>query len=119
MKANLTNILSRIYDSTKDYVNLRQDLFKLSILKSLTKISTALVTVFTLILAGTILLVVACATFVVWYGDKTQDFVGGLLLVTGVVFLISVFLYLFRKKIFHSLFLKLYSGIIFDDDDNE
>lgn len=119
MRSNLTNIISRIFDSTKDYVNLRQDLFKLTILKNLTKISTALVTVFTFILAGTILLVVACATFVVWYGDKTQDYVGGLLVVLGVVFLISIFLYFFRKKIFHSLFLKLYSGIIFDDDDKD
>ena len=119
MKAHLTNILTRICDSTKDYVNLRQELFKLTTLKNITRLSTALLTVFTFVLAGTILLIVASATFIVWYGRQSQDYLGGLLIVMGVVLVFSVVLLIFHKKIFNSLFIKLFSGIIFDDDDED
>ena len=119
MKAKNVNILSRIFDSAKDYVNLRQELFKLNMLKNMTKISTVLVTVFTFILAGTILLIFASATFVVWYGSRSNDYTGGLLIVLGIVVFFSILLFVFHKRIFNSLFIKLYAEIIFEDDDED
>ncbi len=119
MKAKNVNVLARIFDSAKDYVNLRQELFKLNILKNMTKISTVLVTVFTFILAGTLLLIFAFATFVVWYGSRSNDYTGGLLIVLGIVVFFSIILFVFHKRIFNSLFIKLYAEIIFEDDDED
>ena len=119
MKNQLTNNFTGLKDSVKDYLNIQVDLAKLSLLEKMTKISVSLTVILTFILAGSIMFLFSAAAFVVWYGNQYQDYVTGLLIVMGVVFLMTLVFYFSRTSIISSFFLKTFSKIIIDDDEDD
>lgn len=119
MKTNLSNNFAGLRDSAKEYINLKLDLAKLSVLEKMTEISVFLTKLLGFILAGTILFLFAAATFVVWYGDQYDDYVAGLLIVMGIVFLLTLLFFFFRNAVITSFFLKTFSKILIEDDDED
>ncbi len=119
MKTNLSNNFTGLRDSAKEYIDLKFDLAKLSVLEKITKFSVFLTILMAFILAGTILFLFSAAIFVVWYGKQYGDYVTGLWIVMGAVFLLALLFYFFRNVLITSFFLKTYTKIIFDDDEDD
>jgi hypothetical protein len=116
---NLSNNFAGLRDSAKEYLDLKIDLAKLTMLEKMTKISVFLTVFLAFILFGTILFVFSAAAFVVWYGSQHQDYVSGLLIVMGIVIAIALLFYFFRNSVITGFFLKTFSKILIDDDEDD
>jgi uncharacterized membrane protein len=119
MKTNLSNNFKGLRDSAKEYISLKLDLARLSVLEKLTKISVFLTVLLAFILAGTLLFLFSTTVFVVWYGNNYGDYISALWIVIGIVFLLAVLFYFFRNAVVTTFFLKTYSKILIDDDEDD
>lgn len=116
MKLDLISNFNIIQTHLKEYLNLRLQLVKLSVLEKVTKISVFITSLMVIILAVSIFFVFASAAFVVWYGSRTQDYLTGLLIVMGIVVFLMVIFFLLRRTIVESFFIKTFSSILLEND---
>jgi hypothetical protein len=119
MKTNLSNNFEGLRNSAKEYINLKLDLAKLTALEKLTKISVFLSVLLAFILAGTMLFLFSATAFVIWYGNHYDNFIEGIWIVTGVIFLLAILFYFFRNAVITSFFLKTFSKILMEDDEDD
>lgn len=118
MGEKLTNNLTELSDSVKQYFHVKIDLIKLLLLR---KISKSLSFVFELLIITLLLMLFAAfaaTAFILWYGLTYNDYLTGVLIAAGfMLFLLVVFL-MIRKKLFGSVFLSKISNIIFEEDED-
>lgn len=119
MKMNLSNNITVIQNLVTEYLSLKLELVKLSVLEKITKITIFLTSLMVIILAINIFIIFASAAFIVWYGANYQDYLTGLLIVMGFVVLMMVIFFLFRRTIFESFFLKTYSSILLEKENDD
>lgn len=120
MKTNLSNNFSELESSIKDYLKIHLQIAKLSMLEKLVKITIFTISSIVLMLASTLLFFFAAAAFVIWYGSNYQDYLTGLFIVMGIVVLITLLFYVFRRVFVESYVIKTLSSILLQDetDDN-
>jgi len=119
MNNRLANNIAELNESVKLYLQARLDLVKLLLLKKATNSLTFLFGSLVIILLSAIIVAFAGAAFVVWYGASYNNYLEGVLLITGFFLLVLVLFIVFRKKFLTSIFLSNLSEIIFDDDEDE
>ena len=118
MKTNLSNNFSDLNKTIQDYVKVRIDLVKLSVLEKGTKITVFLISTMVFILIGSIFFIFSSAAFVVWYGNQFHNYLTGLIIVIGVIILLGFFFYLSRRTFITSSVIKNLSSILFEHDDD-
>lgn len=119
MNMNLSNSITVIHNLVTEYLNVKLQLVKLSILEKMAKIAIFLTSLVVVILGITIFFIFAAATFVVWYGVQYQDYLTGLIIVMGSIIVLIVTFILLRRKIFETFFLKTFSSILLDKEDED
>lgn len=117
MKSNLSDNFHELNQSVQDYLKVRLDLVKLTLLEKMTKISVFLISTVVFILLGMIFFLFATTAFVVWYGNQFQDYLTGLFIVTGVVVLIGLLFLLLRKSLITTTIIQRLSSILFEEDE--
>ncbi|MCW0483044.1 hypothetical protein N2K84_09910 [Prolixibacteraceae bacterium A06] len=117
MKSNLSDNFHELNQSVQDYLKVRLDLVKLTLLEKMTKISVFLISTVVFILLGMIFFLFATTAFVVWYGNQFQDYLTGLFIVTGVVVLIGLLFLLLRKSLITTTIIQKLSSILFEEDE--
>ncbi|MFA5588299.1 MAG: hypothetical protein WC987_05990 [Mariniphaga sp.] len=119
MSKDIRSNLGELNDSLKEYVQIKIDLFKLSLLEKSTKFTSYLF-VFRIVLKFAILIIgFAAATFAVWYGETHDDLVGGLLIATGALIVLALVFIIFRKQVVTNSILRNFSEILLEDEDNK
>lgn len=119
MSDRITENITGLNDSVKDYLNARLDLLKLLLLKKSTQSLSLLFSLLIFILLVTIILIFAGAAFTFWYGETFNNYLDGALLAIGFFVVISVLLLVFRKRILTSVFLKNISEILYEENEIE
>lgn len=119
MSDKITDSISGLNDSVKDYIQVRIDLYKLLLLKKTTQSMSFLFGMLIAILMGTIILIFAGAAFTFWYGRTFNNYLNGVLIVIGFFLLATVLILIFRKKILTAVFLKNISEILYEEDELE
>ena len=119
MSNNLSNSFSDLSDTAKKYIHARIDLVKLTVLGKITRSTSFIVSSLVIILLGMLVLLFSLAAFVVWYGQVYHDYLTGLLLAIGILVVVAILFMVFRKQLITSTVLRMYSSILFEDDDEE
>lgn len=119
MSNKLKKNISKLNDSTKEYLQTKVDLIKVSLLEKSTKLVSFLISMWILVSILIWILGFAGAAFAVWYGKTYHNYTEGLLIAGGIMLLIALLFIALRKKIVTTSVLQHFSEIIFDDENNE
>lgn len=119
MSRNLSDSLGELNEASRKYIQTRVEMIKLTILGKATQITTHLVSSFILTMVGVLILFFGLSAFVVWYGQVYHDYLTGLLLVLGLLVFLMLLFALFRKQLITSFVLRIYSSMLFDEDEEE
>ncbi len=114
-KSDLSQNLAAIIDVLKDYLHVKLDLFKLDILQRTSKAGIFLFTFYSVVIAIFAIAVFLLFSFSFWYGEKTGSLSQGFLLSAGILFLIMILMFLFRRVLFGRILIKNISKILFSD----
>lgn len=117
-KTELSDNFSAISDVIKGYINSRIDLFKLGLLQKYTKAGVSLLTSVSVIISAFAAFIFLMFSFSFWYGNKTGRLDQGFLISAGFFALILVIVIVFRKAIFSRNLIKVFSSILFTDEEN-
>lgn len=118
MRNDLTKNIAELSGSVKNYVETRIDLLKLSLLKKTTRFATYLFSVLIVVLFGTLILTFIAAAFAVWYGQTYNNYVDGVLIAAGCLFIIGAAIILLRKVFITSSVIRNFSEIMFEEEEN-
>ena len=119
MSDKLTKNIAGLNDSVKQYVQARIDLVKLQLLKKVSQSLSFIFGLFVFILIAVLVLMFSGAAFAFWYGNTYNNYLEGVLIVVGFLVLISVLFLLLKNKILTSVFLRNFSEILFEDENNK
>jgi hypothetical protein len=99
MSNDLTKKISKLNDSTKEYLQTKIDLIKVSLLEKSTRLTSFLINIWIIVSLFILIFGFAVATFAVWYGKTYNNYIEGLLIACGLVLFVMILFVLFRKKI--------------------
>ncbi len=118
MSKDLSDNIADLSSSVKGYVQARIDLVKLSLLKKILGFATYLFSVLIIVLFSTLVLAFMAAAFAVWYGETYNNYVDGVLIAAGCLFVIGAVFILLRRRIITSSVIQNFSEIMFDEEGN-
>jgi nitrate reductase NapE component len=118
MSNDLSKNIAELSGSVKNYVQTRVDLLKLSLLKKTSRFATYLFSVLIVVLFATLILAFVAAAFAVWYGQTYNNYVDGVLIAAGCLFVIGAVIILLRKVIITSSVIQNFSEIMFEEEEN-
>ncbi len=118
MSKDLSDNIADLSSSVKGYVQARIDLVKLSLLKKISGFATYLFSVLIIVLFSTLVLAFMAAAFAVWYGETYSNYVDGVLIAAGCLFVIGAVFILLRRRIITSSVIQNFSEIMFDEEGN-
>jgi multisubunit Na+/H+ antiporter MnhB subunit len=117
MSNDLSKNIAELSGSVKNYVQTRVDLLKLSMLKKTSRFATYLFSVLIVVLFATLILAFVAAAFAVWYGQTYNNYVEGVLIASGCLFVIGAVFILLRKTLITSSVIKNFSEIMFEEEE--
>jgi hypothetical protein len=118
-KNDLSESLSEIRSIINEYLNARLDLIKLSLLQRITRAGTYLLTFVSILVSVFAMTIFLMFSFSYWYGDNYGSHAGGFLISAGFYLLLLILIYTLRKIVFSRNIIKIFSNIIFNDDEND
>ena len=116
MSNDLKKDIAKVNDAAQEYLKVKVELLKVSLLAKLTNITAALINIWLISTFIIWILTIAAAGFIVWYGQTYHNYLMGFLLSGGFLILILLLFIIFRRRIITNPVLRNYSEIIFDDD---
>ena len=116
MKSDLSNSITELQKTVRDYLITQVDIVRLSFLEKLTKIAVFFISSVVFLVIGTLIFVFAALTFVVWYESLYGNYLTGLLIVLGAVVALGILFIIFRNNFVTSRVLKKISTIILELD---
>ena len=116
---DLSDNLSRITEALKGYFNSRIDLLKLDLLQKTSRAGVYLLTFISVMVSILAVTVFLMFSFSFWYGDKTGNLAEGFLISAAFFLLVLILVYLLRKAIFSRTLIKVFSQILFSEEDNQ
>ena len=117
-KTNLSENLSGITDVLKVYIGTKVDLLKLGLLQKITRAGVYLLTFVSVIVSVFALTLFLMFSFSFWYGSVTGNLAEGFLISAAFFLVILILIFLFKKSIFSRNLIKIFSQILFTDDEN-
>ncbi|MFO7575350.1 MAG: hypothetical protein R6W67_09355 [Bacteroidales bacterium] len=118
-KTELSENFSRISDVLKDYLNSRIDLLKLGLLQKFVSAGVYLLTAVSVFISAFAACIFLMFSFSFWYGNRTGNLDQGFLISAGFFALIIVLVIVFRKTIFSRNLIKVFSNILFTDEEED
>ncbi len=115
---DLSENLARITEVLKVYIGTKVDLLKLGLLQKLTRAGTYLLTFVFLIVSVFAVTIFLMFSFSFWYGDVTGNLSQGFMISAAFFLFILFLIYLSRKLIFTRNLTKVFSEILFSEDDD-
>jgi hypothetical protein len=100
-----------------EYIRLNVDLLKVNSTEKLAKLASFLLLLSLFFILVLIIVFFASIAFILWYGKETGSAYVGALIVTGAYFLIAMFAYMLRKRLFIIPITREISKIIMEDTD--
>ena len=118
-KKNLGEQFKSLSGDTREYLQLRLELFKLTATEKLAMVvSSLIISVIILFLVGLIVIFLSFA-FIYWFGADVGPWCGGALIVAGFDILVGILVFIFRDPLFINPLVSKMSNIILEDDDDE
>ncbi len=108
---------AKTLEDLKEYINLRYDLLRLSLLEKLSKVISMLLIIIVSIMLAMMILIHFSFALVYKLSEIWDSKIYAFLCVGGIYLLIGIILYIFRKNIFVNPLVKQLSGILFDESD--
>ena len=118
MSNKFNDNISELNESVKELVQVKIDLFKLSLLKKLTKFFSHLFSYMVIILFSALILMFGTAAFSIWFGETQGSMVNGFLIGTGFMVLLGIIFIVFRKRILTNSLLNRFSDSLFQEKDD-
>ncbi len=118
-KNPLSENLTEITAAVKSYINARIDLLKLTLLQKITKAGTFMLTFVSVLVSLFSVMIFLMFAFSFWYGQKTGNLAQGFLISAGIFLILLVLIYLLRRVIFSNTLVKIFSNILFSDEDQK
>ncbi len=115
MSKDLTDSLDQLNGSVRNYVKVKLDLIKLSIVEKAAKVISVLYILAVVMFFFLLIIAVGVAAFAVWYGETYNDYVGGLLFAGGGLIFITFLLVLIGKKMLSNAIIRAFAGKMFVD----
>ena len=116
-KTDLLENFSGITETLKTYIGTKLDLLKLGLLQKSTRAGTYLLTFISVILSIFAIAIFLMFSFSFWYGDVTGNLSQGFLISAAFFLFILLLIYLLRKVIFSRSLIKVFSQILFNEDE--
>jgi hypothetical protein len=118
-KNKLSENLAEITAALKSYVNTRFDLMKLTLLQKITRAGTYMLSFVSILVSLFSILIFLMFAFSFWYGEKTGSLSTGFLISAGIFLVLMIVIFLLRKSIFSNPLIRIFSHILFTDEDNK
>ncbi|HYW97047.1 MAG TPA: phage holin family protein [Bacteroidales bacterium] len=118
-KNALSENLAEITAAIKSYVNTRFDLLKLTLLQKITRAGTYMLTFVSVLVSLFSILIFLMFAFSFWYGERTGSLSEGFLISAGIFLLLLIILFLLRRVIFSNTLIRIFSHILFSDEDDK
>ncbi len=115
MSKDLTDSIEQLNGSVRNYIQVKLDLIKLTILEKAAKIISVIYVLFVIMFFFLLIIATATAAFAVWYGETYNDYVGGLLIAAGGLFLITILLVVIGKMLLSNTIIRTFSGMMFKE----
>lgn len=116
-KNALSENFAEITSAVKKYINARIDLLKLTLLQKITRAGTYMLTFVTVLVSLFSILIFLMFAFSFWYGEKTGSLSTGFLISAGFFAVLMIIIFLLRKVIFSNTIVRIFSHILFSDED--
>jgi magnesium-transporting ATPase (P-type) len=116
--SDLSQNLSKITDVLKEYLNTKVDFVKLGLLQKITKAGTYLLTFVALLVSIFAIALFLMFSFSHWYGEETGNLAMGFLLSSAFFLVVLIVIYLARNILFTRNLIKIFSRILFSEDEN-
>jgi ABC-type multidrug transport system fused ATPase/permease subunit len=109
--------LDKTVDNIKSYVNLRSELFKITVFERIAKVLTSLFTLIILIFVLFFIMLFLSLAFIYWYQENGGQQIHGYLLVALFYFFIGIIIFLLSKRLFLNPMIKGFSNTAFEEDE--
>ncbi len=116
MGKKLTDNIAELNDSVQHYIQVKLDRFKLLLLKKSSNFISYLFSYLIVILFSAIVIMFLGAAFAIWYGQKFNNYLEGVLIATGFIVIIAILFIIFRKWILTDTLLSNFSEVLFEED---
>ena len=119
MSNELVKNLGELNGSVKNYIQVKIDLVKLSVLSKLTRLTTFIVNSLIVILFVLLAIGFGATAFAVWYGETYNNYFGGLL-ISGVSLIVLMLIFvLLRRQIITATVIRNFAEILLEEEEKE
>ena len=115
MSKDLTDSIAELNGSVRNYVQVKLDLIKLTLIEKAAKVISLIYVLAVVLFFFLLIIAVGVAAFAVWYGEKFNDYVGGLLIAGGGLILITLLLLVIGRKMLSNSIIRGFAGKMFVD----
>lgn len=119
MSKNLTENIGELSGSVKNYVQVKIDLAKLTLLEKVTRFTSYLFSVIVVMLFLIFAFGFGAAAFAVWYGQTYNNYFEGVLIAGGSLVVLAFLFVLLRHQIITNPLIRNFSIIFFDDEEEK
>lgn len=116
MSKDLTNSIEQLNSSVRNYVKVKLDLIKLTILEKAAKTISIVYVLLVVMFFFLLIVATGVAAFAVWYGETYNDYVAGLLIAGGGLILITLLLVVIGKKLLSNTIIRAFSAMMFKEE---
>ncbi|MDD4143526.1 MAG: hypothetical protein PHN68_02710 [Prolixibacteraceae bacterium] len=119
MSNKLVENLGELNGSVKNYVQVKIDLVKLTLLSKLTRLTTFLVNFLIVVLFVFLVIGFGATAFAVWYGQTYNNYFGGLL-ISGVSLIVLMLIFvLLRRHIITTTLIRNFAEILLEEEEKQ
>ena len=119
MSNELVKNLGELNGSVKNYVQVKIDLVKLSLLSKLTRLTTFLINFLIVVLFVFLVIGFGATAFAVWYGQTYNNYFAGLLISGGSMIVLVLTFVLLRRQIITTAVIRNFSEIILEEEEKQ
>jgi hypothetical protein len=116
MNKDSSESFGQLNSSLKNYVQVKLDLLKLTILEKAAKIISIIYVLLVVMFFFLLIIATGVAAFAVWYGETYNDYVGGLLIAGGGLLLITLLLVVIGKMVLSNSIIRIFSSMMFKEE---
>lgn len=116
MSKDFTESIGQLDSSVRNYVKVKLELIKLTILEKAAKIISVIYVLLIVMFFFLLIIATGVAAFAVWYGETYNDYVGGLLIAGGGLLLVTILLVVIGKKLISNGIIRALSSFMLKDD---
>lgn len=119
MSSELTQHISKFLHVLQKLVKTRIDLLKLTLIEKSSGFASFIFSSLFAVLIAALTVGFGAAAFAVWYGEKYNDYVTGLIISALVLLVIAVIFFFVGRKLLTSVVIKNLAEILFEEEEED